>query len=671
LSYDEQKAKSEAQATVLDYQVPPVLSQLAEAQQRNNDLKVAWDKLTGWEKDDDSSLFFFQVPRSRTAYYFKDTSQVLRVTHDIKDVNPDGDNSTDFPIALPKEFHKRILYYFHNSLWAMHMGWRKGIKLLRQRYYWYGMGADLRRHVERCLQCRRAKSAKPHRHGLTKLFLRTGPFEVVHVDFCGPFISEEENVNDEPRFVFSVIDSFSRWIHLIPTKDQNAKTAAEALVKNVISTHGCPCLIVSDNGPSFVAALWKELGKTLNITMSLTTPRHPQTNGAVERIHRVLGGAIRTVRKEDESWLSTLPYIEWAYRTTPISGIGLSPFQILYGRDPRMPTDIQFAVPNKFRRKMRTKEVMDYVAEVAVALNNAREWVREADIKEKARMNKIKNSGRRHVEFNVGDRVITYLPKHKNNIPRKRILQWSDVGTITKKVGDNAYKVKRDDKRSEITINVDRLVKVPKDTKIQEPEPDTENKLNGLFQMPEDLRAQQAALENKRHARELKEAKARRPAEQQPDGAASEAKQAMEALKDDIHERHWSTLRTHDLALHYDIDLKRWLPAKVLSLDDTSNSALVQYYWPRNDSNAIDNTTADWAPLWNNPRTGRQAAQWKAPAHYEAYTRECKRSALKFIGLQLHSYAKSPTARRRHQIHPVWWETIKEDEEIFREFAVA
>ena len=66
---------------------------------------------------------------------------MLRVTHDIIDVNPDGDNSSDFPLALPEEFHRRILYYFHNSLWAMHMGWRKGIKLLRQRYYCYGMGA--------------------------------------------------------------------------------------------------------------------------------------------------------------------------------------------------------------------------------------------------------------------------------------------------------------------------------------------------------------------------------------------------------------------------------------------------------------------------------------------------------------------------------------------------
>jgi len=498
----------------------------------------------------------------------------------------------------------------------------------------------------------------------------------VHVDFVGPL----SKIDGKWQYVFTVIDAFSRWVHLIPVRDETAQAAAEALMQRVITVHGCPLMIVSDQGASFISNLWTELGKMLNINMTRANARHPQTNGAAERIHRTLNAAIRATLSPEKPWKEMIPFIEWAYRTMPIDGLGLSPFQIIYGRDPVMPTELHFMKRDVPKNFPKPDEVADYVKRAKAQLQAAQEVVRQADVEQKSKAKERRDAKREHIDFEIGDRVIVFMPRSSKNIPQRRLTQWTGVCTIIEKIADNSYRVRRDDKNNTPleSYNVDRLIRVPKDTKLLEPDFDADDEMNGLLQMPADFKARKEAYEEKRTRRDEElalvahpvnandEKKAAIPKEQKLMTLANQP--SMEVLAEDLALRSWKQLRVGDKALKFSVN--RWLPVQVLKLM-SKGRVKFQFMYPRRNATAANNAKADWAPLWRNIKREDQRSQWSLPSKFhEPLTATSKRRALKFVGLQLQSYTLTRRGRRRFRIHPVWWAMIKKDTDVFRSFAV-
>ena len=82
--------------------------------------------------------------------------------------------------------------------------------------------------------------------------------------------------------------TFTRWPEAVPLKDQKAETVARALVEEVVSRHGVPAILLSDQGPNFESALIKKLCDRLGIAKVRTTQSHPQCDGLVKRLNRTL-----------------------------------------------------------------------------------------------------------------------------------------------------------------------------------------------------------------------------------------------------------------------------------------------------------------------------------------------------------------------------------------------
>jgi len=107
--------------------------------------------------------------------------------------------------------------------------------------------------------------------------------------------------------VLTFQDELSKYTLVIPIEHQNAVTIAKAFVEEVILKFGIPQKILTDQGSNFMREVFT-VCKLLKIKKMKCTAYHPQSNGALERTHRVLVEYLRCFILEDQSnWDKWLP----------------------------------------------------------------------------------------------------------------------------------------------------------------------------------------------------------------------------------------------------------------------------------------------------------------------------------------------------------------------------
>ena len=64
-----------------------------------------------------------------------------------------------------------------------------------------------------------------------------------------------------------------------------------------------------------------------------STPYHPQDNGQVESINKVIEAILtNTLHLHRKHWVEKLPEALWAYRTTWGNTTGHNPYELVYGK---------------------------------------------------------------------------------------------------------------------------------------------------------------------------------------------------------------------------------------------------------------------------------------------------------------------------------------------------
>ena len=81
----------------------------------------------------------------------------------------------------------------------------------------------------------------------------------------------------------------------------------------------------------------------MGITNRYSTPAYPYGNGQAEAINKVIVSGLK--KKLDDAkgkWVEELPYVLWAYRTTPRRSTGETPFSMSYGAEAVIPIETGF-----------------------------------------------------------------------------------------------------------------------------------------------------------------------------------------------------------------------------------------------------------------------------------------------------------------------------------------
>ncbi|KAI9565174.1 hypothetical protein GHT06_008951 [Daphnia sinensis] len=164
------------------------------------------------------------------------------------------------------------------------------------------------------------------------------PFEKLGMDLLGPFpLSHKGN-----KMIIVAVDYLTKWVELKAMPTGKADDVAEFFVNQIFLRHGAPEQIITDRGKCFVAELIQAVVKKLHTNHKTTSSYHPQANGAVERMNHTLAAMLSMyVSTDQRDWDETPQYVCFAYNTARQESTGYSPFFLLYGREPKLPIDLE------------------------------------------------------------------------------------------------------------------------------------------------------------------------------------------------------------------------------------------------------------------------------------------------------------------------------------------
>ena len=198
--------------------------------------------------------------------------------------------------------------------------------------------------------------------------------------------------------------------------------------------------IITDLGSSLTGQIMTRLAERMGILSLKTTPYHPQANGSAERFIKFLCQCLTTFANVyRNNWNYYIDGVAFAYRTAPIEGTNVTPFELIYGRQAKLPFDVLYG-PGF----MLKEDLEKYGLELTDKLQQAFNIVRENRLKtiEKSKEKRLASHGHNVCTYKKGDRVLLFKPRRSLGASGKLASEWIGPYYIVKRITDVTYKIR-------------------------------------------------------------------------------------------------------------------------------------------------------------------------------------------------------------------------------------
>lgn len=406
----------------------------------NFDLEISHEDLIKIQSEDQSlKICFKQLEKKPSKFLMENHLLYKKPIHE----------SDNLRLVVPKRLKNRILNLAHDGLFAGHHGIARTRYRIDKFFYWPNMGDDITRYCKSCTICQRtANKGKTVKAPLGEMPIIQEPFKRIAIDLVGPIGTEKTRKGN--RFILTVMDFATRYPEAIALRNIDTKTVAEALLE-IFSRLGIPQEILSDQGAQFVSNLMKEVCRLLQIKGITTTPYHPMCNGMVERFNATLKKTlIRLSEDQPRDWDRYLPAALFAYREVPSESTGFSPFDLMYGRSVRGPTEVLYELWTGHKQPEETKQSYLYVADLNNRLKQTMKLVSENLKKAHKSNERYYNKKAKLRSLKKGEKVLVLLPLHHDKLN----MRWKGPYEIIEKKTPLTYVIKIDGKVKVLHINL-------------------------------------------------------------------------------------------------------------------------------------------------------------------------------------------------------------------------
>ncbi|CAL8117216.1 unnamed protein product [Prunus armeniaca] len=216
--------------------------------------------------------------------------------------------------CLTKEQGDYVLREVHSGVCGDHSGSRSlAHKVFRQGYFWPTLHQDANVLVKKCDKCQRFSSI-PHipAEPLSPI-ISPWPFAQWGLDFIGPMPQGKGQV----KYIIVVVDYFTKWVEAEPLATITAAKMEDFIWTNICCRFGIPYAIITDNGRQFDSDAFRQFCTRLKINLFFASPAHPQSNGQVEAMNKIVKKLLkRQLDKAEGAWPEKLPEALWAIWTS-------------------------------------------------------------------------------------------------------------------------------------------------------------------------------------------------------------------------------------------------------------------------------------------------------------------------------------------------------------------
>ena len=346
-------------------------------------------------------------------------------------------------LIIPDIKHVRELLFrlAHDTLG--HFGSAKSFGSLRDSFYWPYMRRDLETaYIPSCADCQRNKESTSKPIGpLHPLPIPDARGDSVAIDFIGPL-----PVDNGFDTIITFTDRLGSDIQIVPSVSSlTAEQFAEIFFDRWYCENGLPLDIVSDRDKLFMSRFWKALHKLTGVKLKMSTSYHPQTDGSSERTNKTVIQCIRyAVERDQLGWVKSLPKIRFDIMNTTNRSTGFTPFQLRFGRSPRI-------LPPLFPNPVKTpadKLATDLVTRMQSMVFEAQDNLISAKVSQSYQSNKGRSA---NFPFKTGDRVVL------STLHRRREFRADDPNRVAKFMPrfDGPFVIKStDEKHSTVTLDL-------------------------------------------------------------------------------------------------------------------------------------------------------------------------------------------------------------------------
>jgi len=233
-------------------------------------------------------------------------------------------------LLLPQQYRGQVIDRAHGEIG--HAGFAKTLIRVQDNYVWPGMRRHIREYLATCSRCR-ALTPPNQQNVRGKMPTPPAPNHTWGIDLVGPFPRDKTG----KQYLLTAVDHLTGWAVAVPIASKKNALVWETFNTHVVAQYGLPTVLVSDNGGEFTHHSFEAWLREMGIEHRLTSPYHPQANGACERFNGTLQRLLLKLSGGDSrKWTHFLPEALYAYRIAP-GPFGVSPYEALYGQKPRMP----------------------------------------------------------------------------------------------------------------------------------------------------------------------------------------------------------------------------------------------------------------------------------------------------------------------------------------------